>query len=68
MISISEKPPTKSERQHCWEARDIFFHCLDKNSIINPLTQSEKIRLTCLLEEKTFKNSCAKSWKADRIF
>ncbi|KTW27768.1 hypothetical protein T552_02208 [Pneumocystis carinii B80] len=62
MISIANIPPTKSQRERCWQARDIFFQCLDKHSIINPITQIEKINSFCSLEEESFRNNCAKSW------
>ncbi|KAG4305396.1 hypothetical protein PORY_000952 [Pneumocystis oryctolagi] len=62
MTFVSEKPPTRSQRQHCWEARDVFFQCLDKNFITNHLSQDEKNRLICSSEEEAFKNNCAKSW------
>ena len=33
LIFFSMKVPTKEERQACWDARDAYFECLDKNQL-----------------------------------
>jgi cytochrome c oxidase assembly factor 6 len=54
--------PNRTDRDHCWEARDGFFQCLDKHSIIDSLRQKEKASKECGKEDKEFQKNCATSW------
>ncbi|KAE8540107.1 hypothetical protein D1P53_004045 [Cryptococcus gattii VGV] len=65
-----EKPaPSREERKACWNSRDIYFGCLDKNKI---LQAGDEIRTdtkgdiipgqVCSAERKDYENSCAKAW------
>lgn len=54
--------PDRSARARCWESRDIFFVCLDKNGIIDSVKEDEKAKQVCAPELKEFEKSCASSW------
>lgn len=70
-----EKPaPSREERKACWNSRDIYFGCLDKNKI---LQAGDEIRTNtkgdvipgqvCSAERKGYENSCAKAWVSDML-
>ncbi|KAG9558317.1 hypothetical protein KCU71_g10244, partial [Aureobasidium melanogenum] len=52
----------RTKRAHCWEARDAYFACLDKNNIIDSVKQSEKADSLCATESAKFDQNCASSW------
>lgn len=54
--------PDRSQRAKCWEGRDGFFACLDKNNIIDSVKNSEKAASLCGKEEQAFEKNCASSW------
>ncbi|KAH0122482.1 hypothetical protein KCU67_g17970, partial [Aureobasidium melanogenum] len=54
--------PDRTKRAHCWEARDAYFACLDKNNIIDSVKQSEKADSLCAPESAKFDQNCASSW------
>ncbi|KAH8819796.1 cytochrome oxidase c subunit VIb-domain-containing protein [Xylogone sp. PMI_703] len=54
--------PDRSQRAKCWEARDQYFECLDKNSIIDSLGEKDKAAKACGSEGKKFEANCATSW------
>lgn len=54
--------PDRDQRAKCWEARDTYYNCLDKNGIIDPIKDDQKAKEACGLEEKGFEGQCAKSW------
>lgn len=58
------KPPMRSSRKQCWESRDLFFGCLDKINVINPLDPKHEkdIKTSCSAEESKFEEDCATSW------
>jgi cytochrome c oxidase assembly factor 6 len=66
-FSKSEKeyePPSRNKREQCWESRDLYFACLDKNNIENPLDPA-KAKLSdkfCGAEDKQFQKDCVASW------
>lgn len=41
------------KRIACWNARDIYFECLDKN---------DEDENKCLEEQKAYHGSCLKAW------
>ncbi|ORY49301.1 cytochrome oxidase c subunit VIb-domain-containing protein [Leucosporidium creatinivorum] len=51
--------PDRSARQQCWDARDRYFGCLDKNSIVVPGQEEGK---TCKAEDTDYRKLCAASW------
>jgi len=54
--------PDRSARALCWEGRDSFFQCLDRNGIIDSIKQDEKARKACPKELQAFEKSCVDSW------
>ncbi|KAJ7641201.1 cytochrome oxidase c subunit VIb-domain-containing protein [Roridomyces roridus] len=51
-------PPTRQERQKCWEARDAYFSCLDGEGIVMAGTESK----ACSSEDNVYHKTCAQSW------
>ncbi|KAK3715571.1 hypothetical protein LTR37_004921 [Vermiconidia calcicola] len=64
--------PDRSARAQCWEGRDAFFSCLDRNGIIDSVKEHEKAKKLCAPELKEFERHCASSWvtyfKKKRVF
>ena len=54
--------PDRTQRAKCWEGRDAYFQCLDKNGIVDSLTEKDKAEKACAREGKQFEGSCASSW------
>ena len=54
--------PTRAERQRCWEARDGYFACLDKNDILDALKEDKKAAKECKVESAKFEENCAEKW------
>ncbi|GAQ04481.1 cytochrome c oxidase assembly factor 6 [Aspergillus lentulus] len=54
--------PDRSSREKCWEGRDLFFSCLDKNNIIDSIKEDKEARRQCGKELAQFEGSCAKAW------
>lgn len=54
--------PDRTSRQQCWDGRDSFFQCLDRNGIIDSVKEDEKARKLCAPELKEFEKYCASSW------
>lgn len=54
--------PDRSERAKCWEARDAYFACLDKNSIVDSIIEKDKAGKACASEGRGFETNCASSW------
>ncbi|KAI9843579.1 MAG: hypothetical protein M1837_006256 [Sclerophora amabilis] len=63
-VSADGKPeaPDRSQRAHCWEARDGFFKCLDRNNIIDSIKEKEVADERCRGEGQQFEKNCASSW------
>lgn len=54
--------PDRSARAQCWEGRDAFFQCLEKNGIIDSVREDKKAKEACAAELKEFERTCAASW------
>lgn len=54
--------PDRSQRALCWEGRDGFFACLDRNNIVDSVKESEKAARLCAKENQVFEKNCATSW------
>ncbi|KAF7846118.1 hypothetical protein BT93_L5223 [Corymbia citriodora subsp. variegata] len=54
--------PDRNQRAHCWEGRDAFFACLDRNNIIDSVKESDKAIQLCSSENQLFEKNCASSW------
>lgn len=61
--------PTRSTREECWNRRDTFFACLDKEGISvpnGPEHVARKGKAACVGENKAYEGSCAQSWVSVR--
>ncbi|KAF2001118.1 hypothetical protein P154DRAFT_522090 [Amniculicola lignicola CBS 123094] len=57
--------PSRSNRAKCYESRDLFFECLDKNKILDSVNTKAGIdaaRKACGEADKEFEKNCAHSW------
>ncbi len=54
--------PDRNAREICYESRDIFFECLDKNNILDAIKEDEKARKVCSKEVADYERDCARSW------
>ena len=51
--------PDRNQRQACWDARDKYFGCLERNKIVVPGQEEGK---TCKAENVEYSKLCAASW------
>ncbi|KAI9654885.1 MAG: hypothetical protein M1831_005254 [Alyxoria varia] len=58
----SYKPLKREERQKCWEARDAYFTCLDKNNILDAIRDRDAAAQKCPKQSEAFAQDCASSW------
>jgi cytochrome c oxidase assembly factor 6 len=54
--------PDRSAREKCYESRDQLFHCLDRNDILDAVTEDEKSKRVCREENEAYERDCAKAW------
>ena len=54
--------PDRVKRAQCWDARDIYFQCLDKNNILDAIGEKEAAEKACAKESVNFEQNCASSW------
>ncbi|KAH3674315.1 hypothetical protein WICMUC_003387 [Wickerhamomyces mucosus] len=56
--------PNRSKREVCWNSRDKYLDCLEKNNIDNPLDDkyAKVLKDKCSKESSNFDQNCAKSW------
>lgn len=54
--------PSRAERQKCWAARDVYFACLDANSILDPSADPAATKKACGSETEEFEKDCAAKW------
>lgn len=61
---MPSKPPNKSKRTECWDARDKFFDCLASNNIDNSLEPKEQasVEKNCGDLRNNFQEKCVASW------
>lgn len=55
-------PMKREERTKCWQARDAYFACLDRNNILDSIRDSEAATKSCPKEEQAYEHDCATSW------
>lgn len=60
--------PDRTERRRCWEARDAYFACLDKNNILDAIKEDKKAAAACSAEATVFERDCAKEWVGECPF
>ncbi|KAM6489165.1 Cytochrome oxidase c subunit VIb domain containing protein [Amanita muscaria] len=53
-----EEPPSKQDRQKCWDSRDAYFACLDRMGVVKAGGEKD----ACSGEKKKYEQNCAKSW------
>ncbi|KAJ7266587.1 cytochrome oxidase c subunit VIb-domain-containing protein [Mycena rebaudengoi] len=51
-------PPSREERQKCWESRDAYFACLDDVGVVKAGTEGK----ACTTENRAYQKNCAQSW------
>lgn len=56
------KAPDRNARTLCWDARDSFFDCLEKNGIIDSIKNADKAKEACSPQLQQFEKDCASSW------
>ncbi|OCK99506.1 uncharacterized protein K441DRAFT_627875 [Cenococcum geophilum 1.58] len=54
--------PSRSDRALCWEARDAFFECLDRNDILDSIKDRDAAEKACGKLDQEFQRNCAGSW------
>ncbi|KAF2704352.1 hypothetical protein K504DRAFT_451065 [Pleomassaria siparia CBS 279.74] len=57
--------PSRTNRAKCYEARDAFFECLDKNKILDSINSRAgqiATREACGASDVVFEKNCAHSW------
>lgn len=54
--------PDRNSRELCYESRDNFFNCLDKNDILDAIKEDDKARKVCAKEMTDFERDCARTW------
>ncbi len=57
--------PNRQSRAHCWEARDTFFACLERNGIVDSIKEKERAGEVCGAENKGLERECAASWVSE---
>ncbi|GAA5849833.1 hypothetical protein JCM8547_000580 [Rhodosporidiobolus lusitaniae] len=50
--------PDRSARAQCWDSRDAYFACLDRNGVQVPGQEDGK----CKREDGEYRGKCAGSW------
>lgn len=54
--------PDRSSRARCWEGRDLFFACLDRNEILDGIKDDKDARRKCAKEVQEFEAACSATW------
>ncbi|KAF3763088.1 hypothetical protein M406DRAFT_340768 [Cryphonectria parasitica EP155] len=56
------RAPDRTERKRCWESRDAYFACLDRNGILDALKDEKDAARSCGTEAVGFERDCAREW------
>ncbi|KAK2609613.1 hypothetical protein N8I77_003107 [Diaporthe amygdali] len=54
--------PSRTERRRCWESRDAYFACLDRNNILDAIKDDKAAAKQCSAEAVGFEKDCAAEW------
>lgn len=65
-VRSGARAPDRTERKRCWEARDGYFACLDRNNILDALKDEKRAAAACKDEAVVFERDCAKEWVSRR--
>jgi cytochrome c oxidase assembly factor 6 len=60
--------PTRTERKKCWESRDAYFACLDRNNILDAIKDNKAAAKQCGGESAAFERDCAAEWVSSNEF
>jgi hypothetical protein len=60
--------PDRTSRKRCWEGRDLFFACLDRNDILDGIKDDKEARRKCAKEVEEFEAACSATWVRTTIF
>lgn len=61
--TTTDKPfPNKEQRKLCWDARDSYWQCLDKNAPQHQATSGAKEPSVCLQMRQLFQKQCPGQW------
>lgn len=60
--------PDRSSRARCWEGRDAFFACLDRNDILDAIKDDKEARRKCAKEVAEFEAACSQTWVRLEVF
>ncbi|PSR75829.1 cytochrome oxidase c subunit VIb-domain-containing protein, partial [Coniella lustricola] len=61
-VRAGARAPDRTERKRCWEARDQYFACLDRNNILDALKDEKATAKVCGAESVVFERDCAREW------
>lgn len=61
-VRSGARAPDRTERRRCWEARDAYFACLDRNGILDALKDEKATARACGPEGAGFEKDCAREW------
>lgn len=61
-VRAGTRAPDRTERKKCWEARDGYFACLDKNGILDAIKDEKAAAKACGGENVVFERDCAREW------
>jgi hypothetical protein len=54
--------PDRMSRAKCWDARDAFNQCLNRNNILDAIKDKDGADKACGTESQDFEKNCASSW------
>jgi len=54
--------PSRSSREQCYIARDLFFDCLDEKGIVDATKEDGAARSNCRKQLQEFENACSGTW------
>lgn len=57
--------PNRTSRAKCYESRDLFFECLDRNNILDSIEDKQSVAAAnkaCGKLNQEFEKNCAHSW------
>lgn len=61
-VRSGARAPDRTERKRCWEARDLYFSCLDRNDILDAIKDEKRAASACKAESAVFERDCAREW------
>lgn len=60
--------PDRTKRVMCWDSRDDYFQCLNRNNILDALKEHDAAAKACSKETQAFEQNCASSWVSPSTF